>query len=225
MNPFALLNKRTVRAKLNPVDVSTVFSIYPKDIHETKVTLMPSEYFIPAGSFENPSRLLVTSASWWKEIDENQPLLEIANNSQLIAESICKDHNNSRLGFNPDAHPGLFFIEGDISVDDLKKKYNRVLLNAKAKQDNWYKDLVNLADSLWAASNGNPISIAEEMRIGARELGYTGRDWMKAFVMVANIVCDACGEPRNPRYPVCPHCHAVVDQALAEKMGITFAKK
>jgi len=84
-------NRRTIRAPINPMDRSTVVSILPKRIIERKATLQPSTFELSPGTFENPSVLVIGPSSWWREVDENQPLLEIPVSSVQIADAIVRD--------------------------------------------------------------------------------------------------------------------------------------
>jgi len=218
--------RRTIRAPQNPLDISTVVSIYPKDIFEIKHTIEPGKFLVPRGSYDNPGLLVVGPSSWWRDVDENQPLLEIPQSSIQIADSIVKDYCNGLLGCNMgDAMPGIFYVPGKYDVALLKKDFKAELDNAKRKQSNFYSALVRLADSLWARSNGNPLAISEDMRMAARELNLTNnKDWMKDFEMVDMTRCKACGSLRNPEYPVCPTCKAIDDPEKAKSLNIKFAQ-
>jgi hypothetical protein len=220
-----LNHKRTIRATPNPMDKATVFSIFPKEIIENKVTIQPGRFVIPAGTSEKPSSLIVGPSSWWREVDEEQPLLEIPNSAMQVADSLVKDYCNGMLAYDSSSrNPGLFYIPGSITVDQLKKEHSQVLVNAITRQKNWYAALVEIADTFWARSNGNPITISQEMRMAATALNFKNKDWMRDFTMMEQVRCVACGQSRNPEYPVCPHCHAVVDRKKAEELGILFAQ-
>lgn len=219
-----LSKKRTIRAPVNPLDKSTVISIYPRKIVEVKPTISPGTFVIEPGSVEHPSFLVVGPSSWWREVDEEQPLLEIPNSSVQIADALVKDYCNGMLGYDTATrNPGLFFIPGEITFEKLKKDHAQAYANAIQKQKNWFVTLVKIGDTFWAKSNGNPITISDEMRMAANALGMKDKDWMKDFTMMENIKCMACGQPRNPAYPVCPHCHAIVDKDKAIALGIVFA--
>lgn len=221
---FNAMNRRTVRGPVNPLDKSTIVSIYPKEIDESKPTIQPGRFIIPPGTAETPSLLIVGPSSWWREIDEEQPLLEIPVSSIQIADSVVRDYANGILGCNmSDIMPGLFYIPGQQTVTDIKKNFSTELNKAIAKQKNWYQLLVKMGDSLWARSNGNPLAISEDMRLAARELNQTTRDWMKDFQMVDMTRCKACGSLMNPLYPVCASCKAINDPLKAKELGITFA--
>lgn len=202
--------RRTVRGPINPLDKSTIVSIYPKEINETKVTIQPGRFIIQPGSYENPAILVVGPSSWWREFDENQPLLEIPVSSIQIADSVVKDYCNGILACDMGGSmPGLFYIPGEVSLTEVKTKFKGELDKSAAKQKTFYTTLVKLADALWARSMGNPLAISDDMRMAARELGLTTKDWMKDFTMVSMIRCPACGSLKNPQYPVCASCHAI----------------
>src|SRR5690606_5117854 len=113
--------RRTIRGPVNPMDKSTIVSIYPKEIDETKCTITPGRFIIPPGSYVRPSTLVVGPSSWWREIDEEQPLLEIPVSSIQLADSVLKDYCNGILGCNmADAMPGLFYVPGEYDAKGIQ---------------------------------------------------------------------------------------------------------
>jgi hypothetical protein len=217
-------SRRVVRAPTNPMDKSTVVSIFPKEIDEVKHTIQPGRFIIPSGSIENPGILVVGPSSWWREIDEDQPMLEIPQSSIQIADSIVKDYSNGLLGYNVEqAGPGLFYVPGEYSVTDIQKNFTLELTKAATRQRNWYQMLIKMADALWARSNGNPLAISDDMRLAAKEIGQTTKDWMKDFSMVEMTRCIACGSLRNPTYPICATCKHV-DETHPMSKGLKFAQ-
>lgn len=219
------INRMTIRAPVNPLDKSTVVSIYPKEIDEVKHTIQPGRFIIPPGSYDKPSILVVGPSSWWKEVDEHQPLLEIPVSSIQIADSIIKDYCNGLLACDmANSMPGIFYIPGDLKVIDLVKSYKHELDKALVRQRNWYSQLIKFADALWARSNGNPLTISDDMRLAAKELNLQTKDWMKDFQMVDMVRCIACGSLRNPMFPVCPTCKAISDPIKAKELGLEFVK-
>lgn len=202
--------RRTIRAPTNPADKCTIISIFPKEITEQKWTIEPGIFNIPKGSVENPSLLVVGPSSWWREIDEEQPLLEIPVGSIQIADSIVKDYVNGLVGFIPDfALPGLAYVAGEQNLPSIKKSFQHVLDKMKNYQTQWYRELVNITNTLWARSNGNPLCISDDARLAAKELVLSNVDWMRDFAAMGMIRCMACGNLRNPEFPVCMHCHNV----------------
>lgn len=223
-NVFSNMNKRTIRAPVNPLDKSTVVNIMPRAIHETKHTIQPGVFDIPAGSLDRPAILVVGPSSWWRDVDEDQPLLEIPVSSIQIANSIVKDFCSGILACNMStAMPGLFFFQGVITAKDLRDKFPHALEDANIKQLNWYSALIKLADALWARSNGNPLTISDDMRMAARELNLQStKDWMKDYKMIEMVRCFACGAMKNPLFPVCATCRAI-DQKHDLAKEIKFA--
>ena len=217
--------RRTIRAPVNPLDKSTVVSIFPRLVHEDKVTLTPGIFDIPSGTYDKPAILIVGPSSWWKEMEEDQPLLEVTCSSIQIADSIVKDYSNGLLGCDTsDTGPGLFFIPGEFSVEQIKKDHKVRLDLAQTKQRNWYANLVKLADSMWARTNGNPLSIDDLMRLAAQELGMKDKPWLKDFTTIELTPCPSCGTLRNSSFPVCAICRTIVDKKRFEELGLGVQK-
>lgn len=222
---FAQTNRRTIRAPVNPLDKSTVVSILPKHISERKATIQPGIFEIPAGSPEVPSVLVVGTSSWWREVDENQPLLEIPVSSIQVADSIVKDYCNGLLACNMgDMMPGLFYLPGEYTVAKLKAEHSVVLNAALAKQRKWFLELIRIADILWSRSNGNPLSISDDARLACKQLNITAKPWLGDLQTAELVRCVACGSLRNGAFPICQTCKAIVDPELAKKLNLTFAQ-
>jgi hypothetical protein len=218
-----LNNRRLIRSQKNPMDKSTIVSVFPREIIEVKHTIEPGHFHLSAGSIESPSTLVVGSSSWWKDIDVEQPMLEIPVSSIQVANSIINDYANGLLGCNmADLMPGIFFVLGSVTVIEIKTKYKNELEKANEKQNNWYRLLVRLADSLWARSNGNPLVICDDMRIAAKALNFNSKPWLQDFQAPMLIKCKFCGSLRNPDYLICPACKAI-DQSHPLAKEIKFA--
>jgi len=219
--PLRDINRQTVRAPVNPLDKATIVSIYPRPIHENKVSIQPGIFDIPAGSYDKPSCTVIGPSSWWKDVDIDQPLLEIPVSAVRIADSIIKDFCNGILACNlQDKMLGLFYLPGEVSVDKVKKEYKSQLDQAAERQKNWFEESVKIADILWARSNGNPLSISDDARLAAHELNLTEKPWLKDSIIVEMKNCPACGFLTNPGYPVCPNCKTIVDKVAYDKMGL-----
>ena len=204
------LRRRTVPQPKNPLDVSTVVSIYSKLIKEVKPTISPGIFILEPGSIEKPFLLHVESSSYWLELQEEQPLMEIVNFSTQVAESIVRDYCQGLLACNmADKMPGLFWVPGKFTLVELRKAQQHLLDAAATKQKRWYEALLNMADSLWAQTNGNPLCISDDMREAAKQLHVENKDWMANFVAVAQVRCKACGTLKDPGYPVCGSCRAI----------------
>lgn len=218
-------NRRTIRAAVNPLDKSTVVSILPKQISERKPTMQPGYFDIAPGTFENPAILVIGPSSWWREVDENQPLLEIPVSSIQVADSIVRDYENGLLACNmADQTPGLFYVPGDYTVERIKKEHMSLLLKAQAAQKKWFLELVRIADILWSRSNGNPLSISSDARLACKELNIHNKPWLGDIQTAELVRCIACGSLRNQQFPICQTCKAIADPEMAKKLNIQFAQ-
>lgn len=218
--------RRMITRPKNPMDKATIVSIYPQDIFETKPTLIPCSLLIPKGSFDSPSLTIVEPASFYEEVgpNENDPLREVPTPATMMADSYISDWCKGLLGYEPGvASPGLFYIPGIVSPLDLKIRYKNELAEANQKQKKWFEIIVNIADSLWARSNGNPLVIWDIQRLAARELGLEAKPWLKASMAVEMVRCKACGSLKDPNFPVCGNCKAI-DNNHPNAKDLTFAK-
>lgn len=231
------VKRRTIRAPTNPLDKSTIVSIFPKHIIERKCTIQPGVFEIKPGSPEVPSILIVGPSSWWKEIDENQPLLEIPHSSIVVADSVVKDYCNGLIACDmADNFPGLFFVPGsktalsknetdeEATLNWIKKEHKDKIEAANIKQNNWYKALVRMADALWSRSNGNPLAISDDMKLAARSLNLINKEWLKDSQTMELVRCTACGSLKNPLFPICSNCKAISDPERAKELGLVFAR-
>ena len=214
-----------IKAPVNELDKSSIISIFPKDLApEHKPTIQPGTFKIPYGTFAKPGILVVGPSSWWKETDEGQPLLEIPHSSIQIAHSIVRDYIVGLLACDmAEQRPGIFYIPGVVTEAKLKEPEVAAMLEqAQRRQKNWFMALVKIGDVLWSRTNGNPMSVSDDMKLAAKDLGLD-KPWVRDFQSVTMVNCKACGALKNPAYPVCPTCKAVDDPALATKLGIKFA--
>lgn len=224
--PFSFTESRRAARMIKqppiPNDYCTLVSIFPKEFRATILTCEPSEFYLPAGSLEKPSLLTIGSVSWWKDPGMEQPLLEIQVASFRVATSLINDNIGSMLSVKlGERQPGIFFLPGKKQINEIPKAD---LAKADMLQKNWYREMVRMADIDWARHNGNPLAISDDSRLAAQELGLKDQKaWMGDFRTIEMVSCIACGSLRNPKFPVCPSCHNIVDKELAAKLGIQKA--
>lgn len=217
--------RRVIRAPVNPMDKSTIVSILPKPIKEVKHTIQPGVFEIDSGTFEKPALLVVGTSSWWREIDDDQPLLEIPVSSVQIADSFVKDYCNGLIGCNMgDTMPGLFYVPGAWDIKKINTDYISLLVHAQSIQRRWFSELVKQADSLWSRTNGNPLAIDDTMRLSAEHLQLNNKPWMRDFQTMELKNCPACGHMRNSNFPICANCHVVIDAKTFAELNLSFAK-
>lgn len=227
---FATPKRGINRIPKNSMDKSTIVSVYPKAIAETKHTMQPSHFRIEAAEKDDFSILVVGCGSWLKEMALDQPFQEIYVGSTQIAQSFILDYSAGLLGYNVDQKPGLFSIPGAYDKKSIRKyinpetleSFDSLISKARDQQRRWFLKLVDLTDSLWARSNGNPLCVNEDSRMAARELG-VNKDWMRNFQASQMENCKACGHMVNPIYPVCSNCKNIINPERAKELGLAFA--
>lgn len=224
-------------APKNPLDKSTIISIYPKGFSEKK-PMMPEWYHVQPGTMKEPSFLVVSGASAWRHIDDDKmPPIEIPISSISVAESVIRDWALPIMEVTWGvAQPGIFFLPGewskeklesnDPSIIALKDTYNKLLEDAYVKQRVWYLRLLEMADVQWSRTNGNPLSISDLMRIAAVETMVSDeKPWMKNFKAMKMKNCPACGIMIMPGFPVCSNCKIIIDEDGFKALNLQFAAK
>jgi len=229
------IGKRTIQLlPKNPMDKTTIVSIYPRQVVDTKPTLFPSRFVIPAALQGDFSILIVEGASYFIPSPvERQPPTEVQVNSMMLAESILHDSIPTMNLVQQGARPGLFAIPGEWTKKTIisyihadGRSFHDLLETAKEWQKNYWVAVMNEADGFWAKSNGDPKVIPDDARIAAKFLGLEKvKPWMSTTVASELIPCIACGTMINNNVPVCKECHAIVKPELAKTLGIKFSEK
>ena len=216
------LGKRTINLlPKNPMDKTTIVSVYPREIIDTKPTLFPSRFIIPPAPQDSFSLLVISGASYFipSPIDK-QPPTEVQVNSMMLAESILHDSIPSMNLVSATHRPGVFAIPGEFNKTTILKyvhadgrSFQQLINEAKEWQQSYWTDIMNEADYFWSSSNGNPKAIPEDAKLAAKILGIEKtKPWMSNVVASELINCRFCGEMINPNFPICKHCHHVVDE-------------
>lgn len=219
------MQRRAVRGPVNPLDKSTLVSIYPKPIYVENITLTPGKWNIQAGTKDKPSLLVISPSSWFKDVDPNEPLIEIPVPSVQVANSIVQDYCNGIFGASGGAQPGIFFVPGEHTIESINKNYPSLIGNSYEKQLIYYRSLIKWGDSLWARANGNPLAIGDDMRLAAKELGIADQlDWMRDHQIASSIRCKACGTYKTGDFPVCASCGAI-DESHPNAKGLKFVQR
>lgn len=220
------------RMPVNPLDKCTVISVFPEKITEHKASVFPGLFEIEAAPKDDFSLMVVGPASWWKEMEPNQPMLEIPHSSIQVAESFIRDWAVGLIACDMQGQmPGLFYIPGGHnkkSATDYKdlitgKTFHTMLFEARERQKKWFSELVRMADIMWVRTSGNPLAIDKNAKIAARELGLN-KIWLQDYVKLEMSNCPACGSLVNPIYPVCSNCKTVINKEKAKELGLEFAK-
>lgn len=233
---------RVNRRPKNPMDKCTIVSVFPLPIVDYKPTATPNIHKIDAAPDNDFSITVVEGASWFKEMEEGQPFLEIPIPSTEVARALIQDYCIALPEYSPGvAAPGLFYCLGAFDKITIKKyvepdvvdetgrlvsrgkPFDQLLAEARARQNEWFLRYVNMSDSDWARTNGNPLSISDMARIAARKLGLEDKPWLKNFKTAQMTPCFACGTLVNPTFPICPNCKTVINTERAKELKIQTA--
>lgn len=213
-----------IRAQISDLDKSTVVSIFPKQMKTTKVTVNPRRFIVPAGTFEKPGVLTVGTAIWIKHIYETEPeqQVEMPILSSQLADSIVNDFCTNVLASGHDRRPGLFWVIGTKTTEQIVKEHKKEMLVAEELQKNWYLELIKQADIDWIKYDGSPLAVSDTARMAAMEL-HLDKPWMQDIKRLAMGICPACGSQRATQFPVCKECKTIIDKDAYAKLGLAMA--
>lgn len=214
----------------NPMDRCTIVSVYPREIVYDNPTVFPRRHVIPAGSADDFSILVIESGSFFIASQiEKQPPTEVQVNSAQLVESIIKDSVPTMSLASVSSSPGVFWCYGQYDKKSIYhyiepvtlKKFEQLLNEARARQLNYWKDIVDDADYLWSASSGNPHAISDDARLAAKVLGLEkSKPWMANTIATELAPCPACGEMVNHMYAICKYCHNIINIEKAKNLNI-----
>lgn len=218
----------------NPMDKTTIVSVYPREIVDIKPTLFPGRFVIPAARLGEFSLLIIEGASYFIPSQiEKQPPTEVQVNSMMLAESILHDSIPAMNLVTSSSRPGVFCIPGEWNEKSILKyrhadgrSFDELLSLARVWQQEYWTRVIDEADYFWSKSSGNPKTIPEDAKMAAKILGVEKvKPWMHNVVASELVNCRACGEMVNPAYPVCRFCHAHLDPKKIKDLDIVFAEK
>lgn len=211
--------KQVVLRPVNEYDITSIISIYPRNVDVVMHTIFPGTFHIPKGTKQVPTIVVIGQSSYFLDTqpDTTMPIIEVPNSSKQVADSIINDYCAGLLEASPMQMPGLFCVPGKVNVAEVLSTHKELLERAEVRQNAWFHKLINEADVMWVRSQGNPNAISDLARMAAEETNNKSKPWMQNTVAQTLINCTMCGALRNPAYPVCPNCKHVIDAPLAEK--------
>lgn len=202
---------------------ATIVSLVPWKIREQK-PLNPSTYEIEAADISRGEVkvLVIDDGQFPLRIDENR-VFPVPVPSDKLAESIINDYVDAFLGVGVDKRPGLFWVAGEFTAEEVKKKFSNEILEATRKQANWFKKLIELADDDWKRY-GQHRSISDIQRAAAKLLNQE-RPWLMTITEADMVMkqCPACKSKVLPGAAICSMCRAIVDKEAYNK--IEFASQ
>ena len=187
---------------------ATIVSLYPEQITEVKHGMFPSRYTIQAAEKDDFSILHVDDGFHYVIAVGIEDPIRYPVSAEEIAASIINDFCSSFLATDLDSKPGMFWVPGHESKTVIKAKYSKELADAVKRQDNWYRNLVSMADDTWTRTRQNR-AISGLQRLAAKELGVK-RDWT-SIVPEKDELCPACKVSVHPDAVICHNCKAIIN--------------
>ncbi len=203
-------------------DQSTIFSIVPFYIFESKPGIYPGNFSIEAcANDKEPSRLLVGKSLHLMTVGGRKEPIRIETASYQIAQSIVNDFLNGQLWVDEDSKPGICWIQGNISTNIFllshKDMYERMLKTQK----NWFIKVIKETDNDWRKSHNSHV-VTDHAKFAARVLGLKP-EWMMQEEIALNFSkCPACNTMNDPQNAICTNCKCILNKAKYETLA--FAK-
>lgn len=191
---------------------STVVSILPYEIRESKPNLYPGNFTIPAGSILKPGLLKVTHSRFYIPMAFGAPAMAAHSPAYEVARSIVNDYVTSLLGANEDCRPGIFVVDRIFSsVREAASELIAELPAILEAQRKWFFSLVNTADAEFNQYHQNPQVVSDLQRMAARELNLKNKPWLQDFTQLSLNNCPACYTSVNDKAVICPNCRYVLN--------------
>lgn len=198
---------------------ATVVSYVPYKIRETKPSVIPEEYIIPASDGKIPSILVVETAKTVVYRGFDQPNIPVPIPAEELAADIIKGFVTSQLEYAEDAKPALFWVPGKVSAKEVETQFPAQVAEAKKFQNRWFLRLVKRADDDWAHTKQHKL-ITDIQRVAAKNLGLNTKEWLVMPDPVEMIKCPACFSFIENGTIKCKYCGAILDMKKAAELGL-----
>jgi hypothetical protein len=208
----------------------TVVSLIPWVLKESKPGLYPGHYFIKPSDTKIPSIVHVTNKTvHFVYLDDTRGSMIARDPSDEVAKSIVNDFCNSQLGTDEEAKPGMFWVPGLLSVEEIMEQYGPELELARSQQIKWFTNICRIADDDWTRYHKHNV-ISDFQRLAATVIGWNPErhEWMneKAEEEAPKTTqdmkkCIACFSIIEKEAKVCRFCRCIFPEA--KESGLTFA--
>lgn len=194
---------------------ATVISICPFPIEETKPGIVPNIFHIPPVAPNDIEVLHISDKVYYRQrVPIVGNILEIPIPAAQVAESIINDRLTGQLLYSPTSKPGLFWVPGTYTKDEAKIKFAKEIKEATEFQNQWYLDLVKLADDDWNKYHQHRL-ITDLQRHAGRVLGLE-RDWLVEAIIASEKKCLACYSSMHVNAVICPTCRTNQEEFAAK---------
>lgn len=222
MPPTQTASKHLVESPFSkPEYACTVVNFMPISIIEPKPHMIPSHFVIPKAQGDIPGLAYIKEGVTFIPnplIEEGKPgsTFRQITTPMEMARSICEDYNAAHIALTDDAKPGLFWVEGRMNWEEVQKYHPTEVETAKRQQYNWFRNLINMADSDWQ-KNKNMSAVSDLQRIAANAMGVK-KEWVNWIEPDALIKCPYCKVDIDKDSVLCANCKQVVNQAKLREL-------
>lgn len=156
-------------------------------------------YVMPAAPKGAYSTLLVHDTYAWNRNwhDDAFSLFQAPISAGVVAANLVQVWAQNQIGTEGGLGPGILICA------DLEPTEDEIAA-ANAKQEDYFRFLVNQADTFYGQDN--LVAITGMHRLAAEWMGAT-REWRKPIEQVKLVACPACGEEIRNIAKVCRWCH------------------
>lgn len=195
---------------------ATVVSLLPYETPpEEKPHILPSTFRIPVAPKGGLAVLHVGEGRYNVPNHFDDRNIPVVVSPDEMARSIVEDFVSAQIALDEGAGPGLFWVKGELSVEDVLSNYPEEVEAARARQKKWFQSLVSLADADFT-KNRNRLSISDIQKAAAREMNIT-REWVD-FTPQELMKCPFCMSAISPEAVKCQVCNEIVNKEKYKEM-------
>jgi len=181
---------------------------------------MPCTFTIPAAKLGEFEILHVENTMLL--IDVGDRTINTTEQSSVVANAIVNDYVKSQIGYSPQACPGMFVVEGKLSINDVQKNCKKELADAQARQMAWFSTIFQMAEDEWQR-NPKLSAVTATQRLAAKILGRKPV-WLIEATPTLLRPCPFCTVDIKGDAIICPHCHQVINPVEFKKKQEELAK-
>lgn len=204
---------------------STIISFVPFQISEEKPGLLPGRFVIPPGSEEKPAIYTVEAARHYVYLDGDRGSLPVRDASYEVARSLCEDFSTAQLGRSEDTFPGIFWVPGELTWEEIQKQFPDLVLQNRIAHKRWLLKLTQIADDDFNKhKQHNVVSDFQRRAAEILKLPHAQHPWMNVNNTLESSTCPACGTLYRPGLVICANCACVLDKVKFKELEFAGTK-
>lgn len=190
----------------------TLVSLLPFGFYNKVPGLYPGEFRIDRVDPGDFDVLVLDSTLHYIYIDSDRGSIPYKISTDDLAISLVNDFRSSCLAVTENAVPGLFWVEGEYTKEQIGFLHAEELARVGAQQQNWFLNLVRMADDDWEKTHQHKL-ISDLQRWAAKSLGFE-RPYLVEVPKIKKQ-CPICGSNITEFAIICPTCRFILDEDKA----------